>query len=95
MEWANWTWDPDKNRENIRKHRIRFETAMLAFLDPNRVMEEDYFPAEQRWRTTGAVELDILLVIHTLPPTVDEPERIISARKATRRERDRYEEENG
>jgi uncharacterized DUF497 family protein len=91
----DWTWDPDKNRENIRKHGIRFETSMLALLDPNRVMEEDYFSAEQLWRTTGAVELDILLVVHTLPPTEVEPGRIISARIATRGERNRYEEEYG
>ena len=95
MEWTNWTWDPDKNRENIRKHGIRFETATLALLDPNRVMEEDYFSAEQRWRTIGAVELDILLVVHTMPPTENEPGRIISARTATREERYRYEEEYG
>ena len=95
MEWTNWTWDPEKNRENIQKHGIRFETAMLALHDPNRVMEEDYFSAEQRWRTTGAVDLDILLVVHTMPPTEDEPGRIISARKATRGERNRYEEEYG
>ena len=95
MEWTNWTWDPEKNRENIRKHGIRFETARLAFLDPNRVMEEDDFSAEQRWRTPGAVELDILLVVHTLPPTQNEPGRIISARKATLGERNRDEEEYG
>ena len=90
-----WTWDPDKNRDNIRKHGVRFETAQLVFLDPNFQMEEDYFFAEQRWRTTGIVELDILLVVHTLPPAAGIPGRIISARKATPGERLRYEEDNG
>ena len=51
--WVEWTWDPEKNQENQRKHGVRFETALLVFLDPDFVMEEDYFPTEQRWRTTG------------------------------------------
>ena len=94
MEWANWTWDPNKNRENILKHGIDFPTAQLVFLDPNFVMEEDYYPTEERWRTIGTVGQRFLLVVHTLP-FVSEPGRIISARKAEPFERRRYQEENG
>ena len=94
MEWTNWTWDPEKNQENIRKHGIDFPTAQLVFLDPNFAMEEDYFSIEERWRTVGVVEQRILLVVHTLPFN-GEPGRIISARKAESSQRRRYLEENG
>ena len=95
MEWTNWTWDPDKNRENVLKHRIRFETAVLVFNDPALVLEEDFYPYEQRWRAIGKVEPNILLVIHTLPYQEGESGRIISARRATPHERRRYEEQHG
>ena len=94
MDWTNWTWNPNKNQENIRKHGIDFPTAQLVFLDLGFVMEEDYFPDEQRWRTIGMVAQRVLLVVHTLP-FQDEPGRIISARKAESHERRRYQEEDG
>ena len=94
MEWTNWTWDPDKNRENIQKHGIDFPTAQLVFLDPDFQMEEDFFPTEQRWRTTGIVEQRFLVVVHTMP-FLNEPGRIISARKAESHERRRYQEDRG
>ena len=95
MDWTNWTWDPNKNRENIQKHGFSFETAVLVFDDPDLVIEEDFYPYEQRWRAIGEVEPNILLVIHTLPYAEGEPGRIISARRATPYERRRYEEEHG
>ena len=91
MAWVDWTWDPDKNRENIRKHGFSFETAVLVFDDPGLVIEEDFYPYEQRWRAIGEVEPNILLVIHTLPHAEGEPGRIISARRVTPYERRRYE----
>ena len=90
-----WTWDPHKNRENVRRHGFSFETAVLVFNDSALVIEEDFYPYEQRWRTIGEIEPNILLVIHTLPYTEGEPGRIISARRATPHERRRYEEGNG
>jgi uncharacterized DUF497 family protein len=36
-----WTWDPNKNRENIQKRRIRSETAMLVFDDLRNATRED------------------------------------------------------
>ena len=93
-----WTWDEDKNRENIRKHRISFETAMLAFQDELAVTEDDPFPDERRFQTTGMVGMAVLIVIHTLPeydPRFGgEVGRIISARRATSRERSKYESES-
>ena len=90
-----WTWDPEKNHENQRKHRISFETALLVFDDPDLVSEEDLFPHEQRWRAIGRIDPNIVLVVHTLPYEAGEPGCIISARRATPHERRRYEERHG
>ena len=93
-----WTWDEAKNRENIRKHRISFETAMLALQDELAVTEDDPYPSERRYQTTGMVGMATLIIIHTLPeydPRFDmEVVRIISARRATSGERRKYESES-
>ena len=90
-----WTWDEDKNRVNIRKHGISFETAILALDDPLSVTDDDPYPQERRFRTTGVVGNIALVVVHTLPeadPKFDvEVGRIISARRATSHERRNYE----
>ena len=36
-----WTWDPDKNMTNIRKHGVHFEDALLVFEDTNSITIED------------------------------------------------------
>ena len=87
-----WTWDSDKDRENRRKHQVRFETAQLVFSDPFMLMQEDDFPHEQRWRTLGSIDKELFLVIHTWPETNEQIGRIISARRATPHERRAYEE---
>ena len=90
-----WEWDEDKNDENRRKHRISFEIASLVFNDPLSASRPDPFPTEQRWRTIGDVHNVVIIVVHTEPePDYSRGEavgRIISARKAERRERNAYE----
>lgn len=92
----NWIWDPDKNRENRQKHRLSFETAQLVFDDPLARTREDPFPHEQRWQTVGLVGSMTLFVVHTRAEfdfvSGEETGRIVSARKATRQERNAYEE---
>jgi uncharacterized DUF497 family protein len=86
-------WDEAKNRRDVAKHRIRFETAILVFEDPRALTRMDRIEAgEERWQTIGTIgRVVVLLVAHTLD---DELIRIISARKATRQERRVYEEAN-
>ena len=88
-----WTWDTEKDRENILKHGISFTTAQLVFQDSLFTTREDPYPHEQRWRTTGLVGPSVIIVVHTWPQ--GNPGRIISARKANRTERRRCEETNG
>ena len=88
-----WTWDPNKNEDNKRKHRISFETAQHVFDDPLYITYNDPYLYEERFRTIGMVAGTLILVIHTL--TDSETGRIISARKPTRHEREAYEESKG
>lgn len=86
-----WEWDQEKNRENLRKHGLEFETAILVFDDPLAATDDDPYLYEQRWRTIGMIEGLLVLVVHTWPDDPD-PGRIISARRATPHERRSYEE---
>src|SRR5438270_13114215 len=78
-------WDAHKNRHNLRKHDVRFETAMLVFDDPYALTQRDFtFEDEERWITVGAIGTgSILLVVHTFfEKQEEEIIRIISARAA-------------
>ena len=92
-----WTWDQTKNEANLQAHGLGFEAAAFVFDDPLSATREDPYPYEQRWRTMGMVGTQVVMVVHTWPNldtgTGEEIGRIISARKATRREREAYEEE--
>lgn len=88
-------WDERKNRANKAKHKISFETAVLVFDDPCAIsIPERVVDDEERWQTVGmAGGVAILLVAHTEQEEGGELKvRIISARKATPRERKIYEE---
>ena len=96
MVW--FEWDETKARSNALKHGVRFEDAMLVFADPYALVEQDRLEGgELRWQTLGlAGGIVLLLVAHTVRnEQEDEIIRIISARPATRKERRRYEDENG
>jgi hypothetical protein len=88
-------WDDSKNRQNLRKHDVRFETAVLVFDDPYALTQRDLtFEAEERWITVGAIGPgSILLVVHTFYEEQNEEiVRVISARAAESHERKAYEE---
>ncbi len=96
-----FTWGEQKNARNLAKHGVSFEHATLVFDDPRAVSLPDDCELEERWLTIGLVNgVLVLVVVHTLEQRVDkndnedeneEEVRIISARKATRREREVYE----
>ena len=102
MTGIRFEWDEAKNLANQRKHGVRFEEASHVFRDPLYVSVKDRIEGgEQRWQTLGNVGgLLLLTVAHALREHYDqgtpiEVIRIISARRATPKERRRYEEENG
>jgi uncharacterized DUF497 family protein len=94
---TRFEWDHAKAASNLRKHGVSFQTAVRVFADPYALMERDWGEdGEERWRTLGVVDdVLLLLVAHTVRhEDGSEVIRIISARRADRRERRRYEEEN-
>jgi uncharacterized DUF497 family protein len=88
-----FAWDEKKNRTNRRKHGVSFETAARIFEDPSVVSYRDrVVDEEERWHSIGcAGGIAILLVVHTSEEQHGEEQiRIISARKASPRERALY-----
>ena len=84
-------WDPKEAMSNLRKHRVSFEEAATALSDPMTAtgLDPDHSITEERYVTFGVSERGRLLVVaHT-----DEEEtiRIISARIASKGERELYE----
>jgi uncharacterized protein len=90
---VEFAWDARKNRSNAQKHGISFETAILVFDDPFHVTIQDReVEGEARWQTIGMANEQLLLVAYTVEEEGEDEEliRIVSARKATRRERSIY-----
>jgi hypothetical protein len=86
----DYQWDPEKARSNQKKHGVSFADAVTVFSDDRALTIEDEEPPEQRFITLGMDALGrILLVVYTYR---ENSIRIISARKATARERKQYEE---
>ncbi len=85
----DFEWDPGKARDNLRKHGVDFADAVIALEDENALTIEDPGHAEPRFKTLGmGPTLDVLFVVHC--ERSNDRIRIISARKATRREREYY-----
>ena len=89
-----FAWDPRKAVANERKHEVSFWEATTAFDDMLSVTmtDPDHSREEQRFLLLGvSSHLRLLVVAHT---EGEESIRIISARRANRRERRTYEEED-
>jgi uncharacterized protein len=85
-------WDPRKAEANRRKHKISFENAARVFSDPYVDQEvEGSEHGEIRFRATGEIDGELIVVSYTVREEENEEiVRIISARRATRRERRSY-----
>ena len=88
----HFDWDSGKAKKNLAKHGVRFEDAMFAFFDPFGRIELDveHSEEEDRYWQIGMTQAGLLVVVYTIRQP-DNVYRIITARKATRRERQRYE----
>jgi uncharacterized DUF497 family protein len=82
-------WDPAKAASNLAKHGISFDKAIGYFYDDNRVEEPDQRKdyGEERWHGVAMVDGILLFVVYTRR---GEGVRLISARKANRREKRAY-----
>ncbi|ELO8001109.1 BrnT family toxin [Salmonella enterica] len=87
-------WDEVKAASNYRKHGIRFEEAARVFDDPFHLSIQDrYENGEYRWQSIGIVRGCMMVVVAHTTRFEDGTEiiRLISARRAERRELRRYE----
>jgi len=88
MKYLDFIWDEDKNKKNVISHKISFEEAKTVFFDPNAkvIYDPDHSEDEDRFIILGLSKLlNILVVCHCYREN-DETIRIITARKATKKE---------
>ncbi len=90
-------WDDNKAAINLSKHGVDFREAMTVMLDPLAMtfFDNEHSQDEDRWVSVGrSSEGTLLLVVHTFVGTGPSTAlvRIISARPATRHERQQYEQ---
>ena len=87
---SQFEWDPDKAKSNLIKHGISFERALLVFADPFllTITDFEHSDSEDREISMGREPLgETLVVVHTARWYVNEERtRIISARRADRKE---------
>jgi len=92
----NFSWNPEKAKSNILKHKVTFETASSVFKDPNAlsIFDESHSISEERWITMGVASSgSIIVLVHTYNLTDNNINiRINSARKATSNEKHKYTE---
>ena len=83
-------WDENKNNINKSNHKIDFADALQVFFDERRIIRidsrKDY--GEVRYQVIGMTNLQVLFVVYT--EKYENTIRIISARKANKRERAAY-----
>jgi uncharacterized DUF497 family protein len=84
-------WDPKKAAGNLAKHGISFEEASTIFGDPLEASmpDPDHSKHEDRWPSLGRSSIGNVLVLSYTERK--KSLRLISARKATPKERRRYE----
>ena len=84
-------WDDEKDRHNRRKHGVSFEEASELFTgggDYLEVFDEGHSLSEDRFICVGAIHRGLIVVVKTEPH--EEVVRILSARRATKREAAMY-----
>lgn len=88
----NFNWDPAKARSNLKKHGVSFEEARSVFFDEFAIQFfDEKSRTEDRFLLLGlSIQSRVLIVVHCEGGKDGEDIRIISARKATSRERKFY-----
>jgi uncharacterized DUF497 family protein len=92
MNEIHFTWDDTKNETNGKRHGVRFEEAQTVFFDESAMefFDSEHSLDEDRFLILGqSFSLRTLLVCHCYRGK-NETIRIISARKATAKERNKY-----
>ena len=92
MDKSIFVWDEEKQESNIRKHKITFLEASTVFDDEDALIRDDpdHSQEEERFIIIGFSENARLLIVCHCYRADDSIIRIISARKANRKERREY-----
>ena len=88
VSFGDFEWDADKAVANATKHGVTFEEAVTVFLDLDYLLVRDEFEPERFVAIGMSSQARVIFVVHC---ERGEKLRIISARRATRRERETYE----
>ena len=94
LENKTFSWASNKNRENIKKHGLSFQEAVPVFLDPFLIIRHDEAHStmeETRWKGIGVINNELLLVI-IFTEEKENVVRLISAREASKKEKEDYRE---
>lgn len=85
-------WDENKNETNQRKHGITFDEASSVFLDERAILFDDpeHSKDEERFLLLGMSKASNVCIVCHCYGESDDVIRIISARKATKKEEKRY-----
>ena len=92
MKTIDFEWDDEKNRINKRKHNISFEETSTVFYDEEALVRDDpdHSEDEDRFLILGFSSAANMLIVSHCYRGDDEVIRIISARKATKKETEQY-----
>jgi uncharacterized protein len=85
-----YEWDPGKRRANLEKHHLDFEDAGQVYEHPAKVIVNDPYPDEFRYRALAEVDGTVRLLVYTMR---GEAVRCISFRAASDKERRFYYEQ--
>ena len=92
MNTISFVWDEKKAQENLKRHKVPFEEAQTVFSDPNArmILDPEHSEIEERFILLGiSSKLRLLIVCHCYRED-DMIIRIISARKASKKEQKQY-----
>lgn len=92
MNKPRFEWDKDKNEINKIKHKLSFEEAKEVFYDSNAIIfdDPDHSVGEERFLIIGMISSRKVCIVSHCYRDNDNIIRIISARAATKNERNRY-----
>lgn len=89
VRFGDFRWDSQKAEVNLAKHSVSFEEAATVFDDPRAIDAPDLYDEQRSVIVGRSVRDRVLFVVHAV--VEHERIRIISARKASRAQREAYE----
>ena len=94
LEAKTFSWSHEKDEENSKKHGLSFQEAVPVFLDPFLILRYDDAHSslnETRWKGIGMLHNDLLLSV-VFTEEKENVIRLISAREASKKEKEDYRE---